>query len=80
MLSDCYTTCGDLECWRGDDKHPFLSLVVPKNISVDNAKNLCIFYNSNKYRIINVGVDSNKCNGCQIYVDIYKFESSSPTL
>ncbi len=46
MVEDCFKTCSELWCWRGDEKHPFFNIVVPKNITNDNAKNLCIFYNS----------------------------------
>jgi len=27
-----------------------------------------------------IGIDKNQCKGCQIYVDLLKFESASPTL
>lgn len=46
MMAQCYSQCGEIDCWRGEEKHPFHSLVVPKNITTDNAKNLCVFYNS----------------------------------
>ena len=46
MMPDCFRVCGELECWRGEEMSPFFNIVVPKNISQENAKNLCIFYNS----------------------------------
>ena len=46
MLPECQQVCGDLECYRGDDKLPFFNMVVPKNITAENSKNMCIYYNS----------------------------------
>jgi hypothetical protein len=53
MMPQCYTQCGSIDCWRGEEKAPFFSLVVPKNISTENGKNLCIFYNS-KQTLLNI--------------------------
>jgi hypothetical protein len=80
MMPECFKTCGELECWRGEEKSPFFNIVVPKNITSENAKNLCIFYNSKNITISFLGVDLHQCHDCQIYTDIYKFESSSLTL
>lgn len=49
MLPECQQVCGDLECYRGDDKLPFFNMVVPKNITAENSKNMCIYYNSKPY-------------------------------
>ena len=46
MMPECFKTCGELECWRGEELSPFFNIVVPKNVTQENAKNLCIFYNS----------------------------------
>ena len=46
MVEGCFKTCSELLCWRGDEKTPFFNIVVPKNITNENAKNLCVFYNS----------------------------------
>lgn len=81
MMPQCYSQCGDLDCWRGTETKPFYSMVVPKNISNDNAKNLCIFYNSKRILFDRLaGIDQNRCHQCQIFVDIFKFESSAPAL
>lgn len=51
MLEECYSTCDELECYRGDEKQPFYYMVIPKNITLENAKNLCTFYNSKEFGI-----------------------------
>lgn len=48
MTGDCQTQCGELDCWRGAETSPFFGLVVPRNITAENAKNLCIYYNSKR--------------------------------
>lgn len=49
MNSQCIKNCSSLECYRGEETNPFYTIVVPKNIGQENAKNLCVFSNSNIY-------------------------------
>eukprot|EP00347_Sterkiella_histriomuscorum_P016909 403351387 len=71
MVKQCHDTCGELECWRGEETQPFYQMTIPADATTDYAKNLCSFFNS---------VDLKPCKGCQIYVDILRFENQNPTL
>jgi len=37
MTPDCYSICGELDCFKGEDEAVFHSIVVPKDIPLDSA-------------------------------------------
>jgi hypothetical protein len=47
MTPDCYSTCSELDCYKGDSEIPFHTLVIPSNMTTENAQSMCIFYSSN---------------------------------
>lgn len=49
MNPDCFIQCKALDCYKGESNNPFYTMSVPKNITNDFAKNLCIYYGS-KYK------------------------------
>jgi hypothetical protein len=36
-----------MECYKGEATEPFKKMSIPKNLTKDSAKNLCVYYASN---------------------------------